>query len=171
VEKERAESLMAKKGKKIQSPETFTPIGKEYLDRASRPTDDTVAVGDLSRSMSSDYMKNLVDTALKARGSYSERYYIVVLTKVERLIGTAIRNYFVARQSCPTPNYGQTVYSFDPKDESFELLWLVPIKKVCDKMYSDRFNVELINDPLINYVVDYIEGRLLGLCMKLNKEV
>ena len=160
---------MTKKAKKIEAPSSYTDIGKQYIEKASKINTDTVEVHELSKEMNKDYMSTLIDTALKAKQKYDGTYYVVVLTKREKLIQTAIRNFFVARKSCPTPSYEQTVYRFNPKDESLEFLWIVPSKDIAKGMYSQRYNLELCGDSLLPFVVDFFEGRLYNKAIKLNR--
>lgn len=161
---------MAVKAKKIEDPKFYTDIGKQFIEKSSKQTNERVEVRELSKEMNKDYMSTLVSTALKDKDKYEGCYYVVVITKVERLITTCIRNLFFTRQSCPTPNCDQTVYKFDPSVEHIELLWVVPSKKLCKRMYKQRFNLSMQRDPLLPFVKFYVEGGLLAKAMELNNE-
>jgi len=156
---------------KIEDPSSYTDIGKQALERNLKTNNDTVQVRELSKEMNKDYMDTLIDTALKDKSKYEGNYYVVVLTKRERLIKRTIRNLFFTRQSCPSPSYEQTVYKFNPKDEILEFLWVVPSKSICEKMIQQRYFIELQSDPLLPYVVDFYTGELMYKAMELNKEV
>jgi len=148
----------------------LTDIGKQAYDKASKVSNETVEIRDLSDNMHKGYMDTLKDTAIKGKKKYTNTFYVVVLTKREKLIAKTMRNYFYARQSCPTPGYEQAVYKFNSKDESLSFLWMVPTKEMCNQMYEQRFCMDLINDPLLPYVVEFIEGGLYRQALTLNGE-
>jgi len=158
------------KEKKIEDPKYYTDIGKQLIARSAKITNETVEVRELSKEMNKDYMSLLIQTSLSGKDKYVGNYYVVVLTKRERLISTALRNFFFTRQTCPTPSYEQAVYVFNPKEEWLDFLWMIPSKYLCDKMYNQRHFIELRADPLLPFVVDFIEGNLLAKAMELNNE-
>jgi len=161
---------MKPKKKKIESPSEYNDIGKQYIEQASKINTDTVQVRELSNEMNKSYMDTLIDTAIEGKKKYTGIFYVVVLTKRERLIAKTMRNYFIARQSCPTPSYEQAVYKFDSSDENLQFLWIVPSKEICRSMYASRYNLEMQNDPLLPFVVDYLEGRLYDKAIELNNK-
>lgn len=161
---------MEARKKKLEAPSEYTDIGRQYLKEASKTNTDTVEIRELSDEMNKGYMDTLIDTALKGKSKYSGTFYVVVLTKRERLIKKTLRNYFYARKSCPTPSYEQAVYAFNSGDESLKFLWMVPSKKMCGDMYNQRYNIEMVNDPLLPFVVDYVTGRLHVRAIDLNDE-
>jgi hypothetical protein len=52
-------------------------------------------------------------------------FYIVTLMKVER-IGQAPRTFTLARQSCPTPVYKQSVWKYSRLSGNLQFLWSIP---------------------------------------------
>ncbi len=95
-------------------------------------------------------------------------FFVVVLTKKERLLKNVLRNYFFYRQSCPTPEFDQTVYHYHRKVDEAENLWTVPNNAAC------RFLPELSKDlpedqmRLVYMVEAFNNGDLDRLCSKLN---
>jgi len=158
-------------GVKIEDPSNYTDIGRQAFEKASKHTDETVEVRELSKEMNKDYMTTLVDTALKGKEKHTGNYFVVVLTKVERLISKTLRNYFFTRQSCPTPNCDQTVYMFNPVTEDLTFLWVIPSKRLCKKIYLQKYSIGLHKNELLPFVVDYMEGKLLSRARELNNEI
>jgi len=146
----------------------LTNIGEQAFEKQSKYMPEKVQVRELSERMNKNYMDTLKDTAIKGKDKYSGTFFVVVLTKKEKLIQKTIRNYFYARQSCPAPSYDQAVYSFDSASEDLRFLWMIPSKDLCNGMYAQRYNLELINDPLLPFVVGFVEGRLLDKAIGLN---
>jgi len=147
-----------------------TDIGKQINEKAAKIDETKVQVRELSHEMNKDYMSMLIDTALDGKKKFYGDFFVVVLTKRERLIQRSLRNYFIARKSCPTPNYEQAVYAFSSKDEALTFVWMVPSKDLCNAMYAQRHFMELHKDTLLPYVVDYVEGRLFDKAIRLNME-
>jgi len=155
---------------KVEHPSSYTDIGKQALEKASKINTDRVEVRELSKEINKDYMTTLMEIAQKDKHKYEGSYYVVVLTKRERLVQRVIRNLFFTKQACPTPSYEQAVYMFNPETDTLEFLWIVPSRNICNIMYQQRHFVELQSDPLLPYVVDFIEGKLLLTAKRLNKE-
>lgn len=118
----------------------------------------------------SDYDKNLFDTVEKYRKTVFDDFYIVVLTKKERLLPNVIRNYFFCRQSCPTPDYDQVVYKFIVKREQIVFMWVIPSKDSCEFIRDNALDLPKDQHQLIEFVLSFYDGTLLNLTKELNKE-
>ena len=147
------------------------PIGELYLKTFEKINTDKVEVRELSQDMHKDYISNLHKAAESGIKKYKGDFYIQVLNKSENLITTVIRNYFVSRQTCPTPNYDQTVYRFNRSSSEIEFLWVVPSKKEVNRLYALRLDLNARRDLLMPFAVDFIDGKLYELALKLNKEI
>ena len=156
--------------KKIEAPSEYNDIGKQCLKASEKINNDTVEVRELSKEMNKGYMDTLKDTAIDGKKKYTDTFYVVVLTKRERLISKVLRNFFYARQSCPTPSYEQAVYKFNSKDEVLTFLWMIPSKQLCKDMFKQRHDLNMVNDPLLPFVIDYVTGRLYVKAIELNEE-
>lgn len=143
------------------SPENYTPIGKLYLEEAQKDHG-TVELRELQQEFNKDYMDNLIEAALKGklRHSDAKRYFVVVLMKRERLMKKVLRNYFTTRVTCPTPAYDQTVYTFNPKTEDLQFLWVIPDKDSCERIYSQKYSINQTYGTLMPHVIDFMEGKL-----------
>ena len=157
------------KDKFIESKENYTPIGKLYSEELSK-NHEVVELRELQREFNKDYMDNIILAAMNGKKLHEGSYYVVVLMKRERLMQKVLRNYFLTRKSCPTPSPDQTVYKFDPKTEDLEFLWVIPSRKICDRLYLERYHLNNLKCSLTPYVVDYIEGRLYFKAKELNGE-
>lgn len=123
------------------------------------------------REQLEDYEKNVLEAIETGKKLYDGDFYIVVETKKEPKMQNVIRNYFIARQTCPTPTYDNSVYKYHWRDEHLEFLWVLPSKEVY-KMFKDRA-LEIPSDQkeLLGFVLDDADGTLLRLCKKLNGEI
>jgi len=97
-------------------------------------------------------------------------FYIVVLFKKERHLTNIMRQMFFYRQSCPTPQYDQTVYKYHRDDDELEFLWVVPNNSAC--VFFPRIGDALPPDQrwLLSFVEKFNNGELDKLSQKLNKE-
>ncbi len=155
----------------VEDPKNYTPIGKQYLDKASKTNNEVVTIRELSNEMHKKYVDNLQEAALKGKKKFDGDFYIEVTTKPEKLIKTVLRNYYSTRKSCATPFYDQTLYKFNAKDENIEFMWVVPSKHMCKELYRDRLLIDTQDDPLLSYVLEFMSGKLLKRAMFLNNEL
>ena len=121
--------------------------------------------------MSKDYVKEVEATVERGKKALPDQdFFVVVLQKKERLFQNVVRNYFLYRISCPTPNYDQIVYHYKHKTGDIELLWVLPARQIC----HDLLNNSVFLDPelfeLFGYISDFKDKKLTKLAMKLNNE-
>ena len=161
---------MTKKNKdtRVKGPDELTPVGEIYTE-LQRKKHSNVELGEFTKEFNKDYMDNLVQAAMDGKKKYNTTFYVVVLFRRERLMKKLLRNGFLSRQSCPTPNYDQTVYKFNPTTEELEFLWVIPSPEICTQLYNKRLDIEIRKHPLMPYVVNFKEGKLLEKAKELNK--
>lgn len=133
---------------------------------------DPVSVIDQQRAMQTDYLKNLLECAQTFRKSHPNTdFFIVVLTKREKLLQNVFRNYFTARFTCPVPNYDQAVYRFDNAKEDIEFIWVVPNKETCILYKNNALSIHPEERQLLTFVLAFASGDLYNYCRYLNKEI
>lgn len=169
------------KGKSTEAVKTDSPkktVGEEALKLASKidkQPDSIELQREIHKGSNSEksYEEEIFETL--QRGIDDPKiegdFYIIVLTKRERHLQNVIRNLFFYRQSCPTPEFDQTVYQVKRKTKEINYLWTVPNNSTCQ--YLPSIKTEIPEDQLI--LVDMIEkfksGKLDELAKKLNKEL
>ncbi len=97
-------------------------------------------------------------------------FYIVVLFKKERLLHNVLRQYFFYRQSCPTPEFDQTVYKYVRMEDKVEYLWTIPNNVAClnlPRMWKDLPDDQMI---LVSMIAAFHSGELDRLAAHHNKE-
>lgn len=110
-------------------------------------------------------------SALNAgKNNYPGDFFIVVITKRERLMSNVIRNYFFSRESCPTPTCDQAVYKYHRTDDRVEFIWVLPSKEGCADLYNNRLYVDISLNKLLGYVLDFENGSLDKKARVLNNE-
>jgi hypothetical protein len=80
------------------------------------------------RAMEPDIMARLYDTAAKARmsdGYFGKDFYVVLITTADRVLRQP-KVITLARKSCPTPVYKQSVWKYMTVTGQLELLWSIP---------------------------------------------
>lgn len=97
-------------------------------------------------------------------------FFLVVLFKKERIMQNVVRQYFLWRHTCPTPQFDQTVYRYDPTGDELAYLWSVPDKHTCHELYNNRYRLTLEMQPLAQFCADFLEGALDKRCAQLNGE-
>ena len=122
------------------------------------------------REQLSDYDKNIFECIERGVKTFSDDFYVVVITKKERLMPNVIRNYFANRVSCPTPEYDQTVYRYIAKEEAIAFLWVVPSKDTCQLLVTNKEQVDPSEFALLDFVLKFYDGTLFQMAKRLNGE-
>ncbi len=146
--------------------DTVGKISAELIQKEA-PTRDPI---ELQREMHKDYIAHIHDAIFRGKQDFSGDFFVVVLTKKERLMQNVIRNYFLARSSCPTPEWDQTVYRYKRADDLLEFLWVIPSKDTCQLFKENALQITPEEKELLRFVMDFTDGTLLKLAKRLNKE-
>lgn len=129
-----------------------------------------VPVMDVANKELKNFIKKrdeLIEKYLKIfDGDFYLQYVLQILSTEENRPRYAI----AVRQSCPTPNYDETVYRYNRETNQPELLWVIPDKKTCFQLKEHFLEVAPEERELLQYVLDFDAGELLKLCKKLNGE-
>jgi len=148
-------------------------VGKLSTDLLASSHEYNHSASEQAAEQLKDFEKNMNICIDRSKKEFDGDFYIVVTTKKERLMQNVIRNYFLGRKSCPTPEYDQAVYRYNRRvgDVPFiEFLWVVPAKDICSYMITDALKLPPEQRDLLGYVMDFTDGSLLRLAKKLNGE-
>ena len=144
-------------------------VGAAATELAAK-ADNKHTVIDQMRENLTDYEKEVLACAERGLATYKHDFFVVILTKKERLLENVFRNYFLHRKSCPTPEYDQTVFRVTYNPQDIELIWTIPDKETCFVYLRDAVLVHPEEKELLNYVIGFNDGTLDQLARKLNKE-
>lgn len=133
--------------------------------------DNTHSAEEQMREQLNDYELNINESIRKGKSEYTSDFFVVVLTKKERLMKNVLRNYFITRITCPTPEYDQAVYRYDRKKESVDFLWVVPSKHTCEMYKKYTLEVPKEEYELLRFVLDFEDGTLFKQALLFNKEI
>ena len=122
------------------------------------------------REQLTDYERELLNCIMENRKKIDGNFYVVVITKKERLMPNVLRNYFFARISCPTPDYDQALYRYNATTQDVEFLWVVPSKDTCIIFKESYLSVVPGEWELLKYVLEFYDGTLMKKCKELNGE-
>jgi hypothetical protein len=125
---------------------------------------------EIRQEMQKEYLDNLIQCVIDHRQKISGDFYVVILTKNEKLLPNVFRNYFFARSSCPTPDYDQAVFRFHADSEEIVFLWCIPSKDACIHLKENAVLVAPEERELLSCVLDFSDGTLYKFAKKLNRE-
>lgn len=145
-------------------------VGKLSLDLQKTAHEYNHSAEEQMREQLSDYENHINQCIDRCKQEYDGDFYIVVLTKKERLLKNVIRNYFMGRKSCPTPEYDQAVYRFNRLQGTVEFMWVVPAKDICQHMIENALELPKEERALLEFVIDFTDGTLLRRAKALNHE-
>jgi len=144
-------------------------VGAQAVELLNKIPDSTDPI-EIGREMQKEYIDNLMQCVLDNRKVFSGNFYVIVLTKKERLLENVYRNYFFARISAPTPDYDQAVYKYDASTEEIIFLWCLPAKDICMMLQENAAFVHCDERDLLNFVMSFADGSLYEYAKKLNNE-
>ena len=144
-------------------------VGKASREASFKPIDTQDPI-ELQRSLQEDYIDELIECVMSNRDQFEGDFFIVVITKRERLMPNVFRNYFFTRHSCPTPDYDQAVYQYHSAEEVIDYLWCIPDKETCLLLKDNVMLVVQEERHLLQHVLDFSDGSLFALAQKLNNE-
>ena len=144
-------------------------VGAHSLELSKKDPGTHSAI-DQMREQLKDYEKNIHDCVQNHLGDFEGDFYVVCLTKKEKLMQNVLRGYFFTRQSCPTPDYDQAVYKYIKEDARLDFLWVIPAADVVNYMKNNHHHVKPEKYALLGFVMQFADGSLLRLAKKLNSE-
>jgi hypothetical protein len=148
---------------------TRDTVGKISRDLSLKTPDSKDPIA-LQQEMTQDYIKNLEEVALEFRKNHQGDFFVVGITKKEPLMQNVIRNYFAARQSCPSPDYDQAVYRYSAADEAIEFLWVIPSRDTCFMFKNNVLSIVPEERGLLQNVLDFADGTLFRRAKMYNNE-
>lgn len=125
---------------------------------------------ELEKSMQENYMNELIYCVHAARKNLVGDFFVVVITKNEKLMPNVFRNYFMSRISCPTPDYDQSVYKYHANEEKIEYVWTIPSREASFYLKDNADLVDESEHELLRFVLDFASGELAIRGKKLNGE-
>jgi len=146
-------------------------LGQIATELQKKAVDNTHTAHDQMQECLTDWDRALFDCINTHKSLYPpEDFYVVIITKKERLLENVLRNYFFVRITCPTPDYDQTVYLYRTKEEIVDFIWTIPSKDTCLMMTQAALAVPEEEKQLLQFVLDFADGTLYKKCKKLNGE-
>lgn len=145
-------------------------IGKVATDLMAQQTHEVSAIEQMRESLS-DYEKNVWECVDRCKKEFPGDFYIVVITKNEKLLPNVLRNFFYGRLSCPTPDYDQTVYKYKRKDNQVIFMWVIPSRTASFHLKEHALEVDRQERELLKFVMAFDDGTLFKLAKELNGEV
>lgn len=165
---------MAGKKKKEDTP----TVGKAAVDLASSTSNESYDRNEIERAVHAgtnskkSYEEEIWETIENGRKDSVIKgdFYIIVLLKKERSLANVIRQYFFYRQTCPTPEYDQTVYKYVRDGDKLEYIWTVPDVETCNYLPLHRPSLKQDQLLLLSMIEAFNNGDLEKWAAKLNNE-
>lgn len=122
------------------------------------------------RESLTDYEKNVWQCVEEGIKKHPGDFYVVVITKNERLMQNVFRLYYFNRISCPTPDYDQTVYRYKRNSAELIFMWVIPSRDASIHLMQNASYVTPEEQGLLKYVDAFNSGALFKLSKELNGE-
>ena len=144
-------------------------VGAASLELITKTPDTKSPIEQMQENLT-NYESNIWECVERCKKDFPGDFYIVVITKNERLMPNVFRNYFYGRLSCPTPDYDQTVYKFKRKDNAPIFMWVIPSRDASIHLKENALYVAPQERELLKYVLAFEDGTLFKLAKELNGE-
>lgn len=144
-------------------------IGKIVHDLMQKEPE-TLDPIEIQREAHKGYEQTVYESIENGKKAFPGDFYLAVLTTKERLLKRVIRNRFVLRLSCPTPEYDQTVYKYGKSDDIVDFLWVIPSKEACSMLVEHSLEVVPEERQLRDFAIAFLDGSLLKIAKKMNHE-
>lgn len=116
------------------------------------------------------YESQVMEAVKRGELCFEGDFFVVVLFKKERLLQNVVRQYFLPRKSCPTPEYDQVVYKYYRFENKLEFIWVLPDIKSCEHLPRLSNQLPAEQQQFLQFIKDFHSGALDRLCAKLNGE-
>ncbi len=150
----------------VEKKETVGASAVRLMEKGYEKTD----VIEQQRAMQEEWINNILLAMEEGKKKFHGDFYIHIETVRSRVLENVLRNYFIPRKSCPSPNYDQTVYRYSYRDENLEFLWVIPSKDACIMMREHCLEIDRSEHELLRFVMDFFDGTLEKRAMELNGE-
>ena len=98
-------------------------------------------------------------------------FFVVVLFKKERHLQNIVRQYFFYRQSCPTPEYDQTVYLYEKSKDALNFMWCIPNNATVLNLTTRSKELPFDQQWLADMCKAFTTGELDKWCEQLNQKI
>ena len=159
--------------------------GQVILEHDGLGLDFDADIIEYRRAMEPGIMDGIYNTVDKTRykdGYHGKDFYVVLITTVDRVLRQP-RIISLARKSCPTPVYKQSVWKYNYETGKVEFLWSIPdailyhhilrnqLKYSNDKETADlaKFVILMENGELLEWVKRE-NGEKIDAVIKINNE-
>jgi hypothetical protein len=144
-------------------------VGKVSSDLIVKPLETTSPYEQMQEQLA-NYDREILDCIARSKIDFPGDFYIVVLTKRERLMQNVFRSIFFGRLSCPTPDWDQSVYKYNRKNDDITFLWVIPSKQTCEEMTMNKHLIPPDEYRLLEYVLSFNDGTLKKKAKEMNGE-
>lgn len=117
-----------------------------------------------------NFDKNLELVIEYGKKAYGKDFYIERRTWHEWALGGPENGIIKARATCPTPHYMQTAIKYHFKEEAIEYLWTIPAKWQFAKYKRNALTLNLTDQKILKYILEFEDGTLDHKTKILNKE-
>lgn len=148
-------------------------IGKIATDLQTNIIQESAhTISERIQAASPNYKAILHNAYLEGLKNKPNDFYIELCVKVEKLLWNVDPRWIPhVRDTCPTPCFNQSVYRYNKKDDCLEYMWTIPDIHSCVWMLQNALNLPDEQRELLNYVLDFKDGKLKQICLDLNDKL
>lgn len=139
-------------------------VGQAVYDILKGPAE-TTTVEEILDEYSTKFCKELEDTINSNEKKFANNFYVFVLSNKEMWAENVVRNWFIARATCPDalemvaqyPNHCKILYEVNKKTDEVTLKWTIPGINDCISIMK---HPELYDKQLCSWIHRCFNGML-----------
>lgn len=152
----------------MEKKETLGSIALQSEQKLSQEAEHTVA--ERTEQANDERVRILNEAFEQGKRKYNGDFYIEMCMKREKLFWNVETRWLPhVRQSCPTPMFEQTVYRYNRSEDYLEYIWALPDIRTACYLIENALLLPPEQKELINFVLDFKEGRLHKIMLELEK--
>lgn len=137
---------------------------------------DKDALDGASQEFAKKSLDEIMELVNERRDNYDRPFFVYTTSKFDVSIkGHGFIDEHQTSLRWPRPTYKQILYKFNPKTDVLEFIHAIPSRLTCVVMYANRYNPEMVKNPLMLYAVEKesneIAKRANDYNLKLGKEL
>lgn len=118
----------------------------------------------------SGYWQIVMKKLEEGKKKYNSDFFIEMCERKSKLWNVNPEWLPMARRSCPTPMFEQSVFHYRKADDALDYLWTIPNIDACCWLLHNALLIPEDQKWLLSFVIDYKDGKLFKQMKQLNKE-
>jgi len=138
----------------------------EVASEQNPPSSD---VREVQRGLPSNNMSEVWTAVENVIDKFPHDNLFVIHSRVIDKVAKVIRNRYGGHWICPKPNFDNAVYKYNRQHDDLTLLWVLPSIATANYLIANAVHLDKVDRELLQFILDFKDGTLDQLAIKLNE--